>query len=78
MYVQVPEARVEAARRRRAVAGAALVAVVDELTEAMAAMESIARGLPEGFGYEWTGQSFEERLSGAQAPALFALSILVD
>ncbi|CAJ0863794.1 efflux RND transporter permease subunit [Ralstonia flatus] len=27
--------------------------------------------------YEWTGQSFEERLSGAQAPALFALSILV-
>ena len=45
--------------------------------EAMAAMESIARGLPEGFGYEWTGQSFEERLSGAQAPALFALSILV-
>jgi len=45
--------------------------------EAMAAMESIARSLPEGFGYEWTGQSFEERLSGAQAPALFALSILV-
>lgn len=45
--------------------------------EAMAAMESIARTLPDGFGYEWTGQSFEERLSGAQAPALFALSILV-
>ncbi len=45
--------------------------------DAMAAMESIARELPEGFGYEWTGQSFEERLSGAQAPALFALSILV-
>ncbi|MBU9578744.1 multidrug efflux RND transporter permease subunit [Ralstonia mannitolilytica] len=45
--------------------------------EAMAAMESIARALPDGFGYEWTGQSFEERLSGAQAPALFALSILV-
>ncbi|TRW72675.1 multidrug efflux RND transporter permease subunit, partial [Lactococcus lactis] len=41
------------------------------------AMESIARGLPAGFGYEWTGQSFEEQLSGAQAPALFALSILV-
>jgi len=45
--------------------------------EAMAAMESIARNLPDGFSYEWTGQSFEERLSGAQAPALFALSILV-
>ncbi|KHK58872.1 multidrug transporter [Ralstonia sp. A12] len=45
--------------------------------EAMAAMESIVRKLPDGFGYEWSGQSFEERLSGAQAPALFALSILV-
>ncbi|MGM3275847.1 multidrug efflux RND transporter permease subunit [Ralstonia sp. 24A2] len=45
--------------------------------EAMAAMESIVRNLPDGFGYEWSGQSFEERLSGAQAPALFALSILV-
>jgi multidrug efflux pump len=33
--------------------------------------------LPEGFGYDWTGQSFQEILSGSQAPALMVLSILV-
>ncbi len=45
--------------------------------DAMLALEEIAAGLPPGFGYEWSGQSYEERLSAAQAPALFALSILV-
>jgi multidrug efflux pump len=45
--------------------------------EAMQAMEELARQLPRGIGYEWTGQSFEERLSGSQAPALYALSVLV-
>lgn len=45
--------------------------------EAMAAMEEMASKLPPGFGYEWTGQSYEERLSGAQAPMLYALSLLV-
>ena len=45
--------------------------------EAMAAMESIAGQLPEGFGFEWSGTSYEERLSGSQAPLLFALSLLV-
>ncbi len=35
------------------------------------------QGLPEGIAHEWSGQSFEERLSGAQAPALFALSVLI-
>ncbi|MDO8266480.1 MAG: efflux RND transporter permease subunit [Moraxellaceae bacterium] len=44
--------------------------------EAMAEMEAIFAKLPPGFGYEWSGQSYEERLSGAQAPALYALSIL--
>ena len=33
--------------------------------------------LPAGIGYEWTGQSYEERLSGSQAPMLYALSLLV-
>ena len=32
--------------------------------------------LPNGFGYEWTGQSLQEIQSGSQAPALIALSIL--
>ena len=45
--------------------------------EAMAAMEEIATKLPPGFGYEWSSTSFEERLAGAQAPILFALSLLV-
>ncbi|MNF30421.1 Multidrug resistance protein MexB [compost metagenome] len=45
--------------------------------EAMAAVEEIAKQLPPGVGYSWTGLSYEERLSGAQAPALYALSLLV-
>jgi multidrug efflux pump len=45
--------------------------------EAMAAVEQIIAQLPTGIGYSWTGLSYEERLSGAQAPALYALSLLV-
>ncbi len=45
--------------------------------EAMAAMEEIAKQLPKGIGFEWSGASFEERLSGAQAPFLFTLSLIV-
>ncbi len=45
--------------------------------EAMAAMERIATQLPLGIGFEWSGTSYEERLSGSQAPFLFALSLLV-
>jgi multidrug efflux pump len=45
--------------------------------EAMSAMEALAKQLPRGIGYEWTGQSYEERLSGSQAPLLFALSVIV-
>ncbi len=45
--------------------------------EAMAAVEEIIAKLPAGIGYAWSGTSFEERSSGSQAPALFALSLLV-
>jgi multidrug efflux pump len=45
--------------------------------EAMAAMEEIASKLPPGIGYEWSGTSREERVAGAQAPALFVLSVLI-
>jgi multidrug efflux pump len=45
--------------------------------EAMAAVEEIAKELPEGIGFSWTGVSFEELRAGAQAPALYALSVLV-
>jgi multidrug efflux pump len=45
--------------------------------EAMKAVEEIAAKLPPGIGYEWTGLSYEERLTGSQAPALYAISLLV-
>ena len=45
--------------------------------EAMAEVERIAAQLPPGVGLAWTGMSYEERLSGAQAPALYAISLLV-
>ncbi|GAB2181155.1 efflux RND transporter permease subunit [Denitratisoma sp. agr-D3] len=45
--------------------------------EAMAAMEEMAAKLPAGIGYEWTGLSYQERMSGSQAPALYAISLLV-
>ncbi|MBI5135859.1 MAG: efflux RND transporter permease subunit [Nitrospirae bacterium] len=45
--------------------------------EAIAAMEGIARQLPPGIGFEWSGVSFEEKLSGQQAPLLFGVSLLV-
>ncbi|MBB1062107.1 multidrug efflux RND transporter permease subunit [Marilutibacter spongiae] len=46
--------------------------------EAMNAMEGIVdNDLPEGFGYDWTGQSYQEIISGNQGPLLMALSILV-
>jgi multidrug efflux pump len=45
--------------------------------QAMAIMEQLASELPPGFGYSWSGLSLQERMSGAQAPALYALSLLV-
>jgi multidrug efflux pump len=45
--------------------------------EAMAAMERLAKQLPAGIGYEWSGISLQQVQSGSQAPALYALSILV-
>ncbi len=44
---------------------------------AMTIMEELAKQLPNGFGLEWTAMSYQERLSGAQAPALYAISLLV-
>ncbi|EHY0806275.1 efflux RND transporter permease subunit [Salmonella enterica subsp. enterica serovar Infantis] len=45
--------------------------------EAMSLMENLASQLPNGIGYEWTGMSYQERLSGNQAPALYAISLIV-
>lgn len=45
--------------------------------EAMAEMEKMANQLPPGVGFEWTGLSYEEKQAGKQAPALYAISLLV-
>ncbi|MCC7256345.1 MAG: multidrug efflux RND transporter permease subunit [Dokdonella sp.] len=46
--------------------------------DAMAAMQEIVdKDLPQGFGYDWTGQSLQEIISGNQAPILYTLSLLV-
>ena len=45
--------------------------------DAMALMENLASKLPAGIGYDWTGMSYQERLSGNQAPALVAISFVV-
>ncbi|RIX73786.1 efflux RND transporter permease subunit [Acidovorax cavernicola] len=43
---------------------------------AMAEMEKLASQLPQGFGFEWTGQSREEKLAGSQAMILYGFAIL--
>jgi multidrug efflux pump len=45
--------------------------------DALKAMEDVASKLPPGFGFEWSATSYEERLSGTQAPLLFGVSIVV-
>lgn len=44
--------------------------------EAMIEMEHLASQLPSGFGFEWTGQSREEKLAGSQAIVLYGFAIL--
>jgi hydrophobe/amphiphile efflux-1 (HAE1) family protein len=43
---------------------------------ALQRVEELVTKLPAGIGYEWAGLSYQEKLSGAQAPALYAISIL--
>ena len=45
--------------------------------EAMAEMEAMVEQLPYDVSVEWVGLSYEERLTGSQAPALYALSVIV-
>jgi hydrophobe/amphiphile efflux-1 (HAE1) family protein len=45
--------------------------------EAMQAMEEMVSKLPQGIGFEWTGLSYQERMSSSQAPLLYAFSIIV-
>ncbi|MFA5324406.1 MAG: efflux RND transporter permease subunit, partial [Smithella sp.] len=45
--------------------------------EAMQAMEEAVAKLPQGFGFDWSGLSYQERMSSSQAPLLYAFSIFV-
>ncbi len=45
--------------------------------DAMKTMEELASKLPYGIGYEWTGLSYQEQMSGSQAPILYGISLLV-
>lgn len=45
--------------------------------QAMTAMKNMISQLPNGIGFEWTGQSLEEQKSGAQAPILYAISLII-
>ena len=44
---------------------------------AMDTMEQLTSELPGGYSVAWQGISYQERLSGSQAPVLYALAILV-
>src|SRR5260221_417462 len=62
--------------------GASSVEIVGEPAErvssgtALRAIEQLVAKLPIGVGYEWSGLSYQEKLSGSQAPALYAISVL--
>ena len=45
--------------------------------DAMAEMERLAEELPQGFGIEWSGASYQERVADSQVPLLYALSLLI-
>jgi multidrug efflux pump len=45
--------------------------------DAIKAMQALAAKLPKGIGYDWTGLSYEEQLSGSQAPMLYAISLTI-
>jgi hydrophobe/amphiphile efflux-1 (HAE1) family protein len=44
--------------------------------DAMATISRLAEKLPEGFGIEWTGLSYEERAAGQQTVLLYSISLL--
>lgn len=44
--------------------------------DVMAKVEQLVAELPQGYGYEWTGISFEEKRSGSQVYVLYAFSLL--
>ncbi len=44
--------------------------------EALGAMESLVRQLPNSMGFEWAGMAFQEKEAGGQASRIFALALI--
>jgi HAE1 family hydrophobic/amphiphilic exporter-1/multidrug efflux pump len=44
--------------------------------QAIAAMEELARALPNGFAYEWSEATYQEKKTGGQTGYIFAVSLL--
>jgi hydrophobe/amphiphile efflux-1 (HAE1) family protein len=44
--------------------------------EATRAMEELARDLPSGYGYDWTGTTYQEKISSGQSGAIFGMAIV--
>ncbi|HXL98010.1 MAG TPA: multidrug efflux RND transporter permease subunit, partial [Steroidobacteraceae bacterium] len=44
--------------------------------QATLAMENLAANLPDGYGYEWTGTTYQEKISGGQSGAIFGMAIV--
>src|SRR3984885_7765894 len=43
--------------------------------QAAQAAEQLAGNLPPGYGYEWTGTTYQEKLAGGQTGAIFAMAM---
>jgi hydrophobe/amphiphile efflux-1 (HAE1) family protein len=44
--------------------------------QATQAMEELARDLPSGYGYDWTGTTYQEKIAGGQSGAIFGMAIV--
>jgi HAE1 family hydrophobic/amphiphilic exporter-1/multidrug efflux pump len=44
--------------------------------QATLAMEALGKDLPDGYGYDWTGTTYQEKLSGGQSGAIFGMAIV--
>jgi hydrophobe/amphiphile efflux-1 (HAE1) family protein len=44
--------------------------------QATLATEALGGSLPDGYGYDWTGTTYQEKLSGGQAGAIFGMAIV--
>ena len=46
------------------------------LGDAVSTMEQLGAALPEGYSYDWTGATYQEKKAGSQAPYVFAMALV--